>query len=62
LKKEGRVYAIVVPRDSQWVVTTGGDGDHGELKSCEVEIGMIRTSRGFSMKISCIDISADNTS
>jgi WD40 repeat protein len=44
---EGRVYAMVVSRDSQWVVTAGGDGDHGELKSCKVEIGMIRTSRGL---------------
>jgi WD40 repeat protein len=52
---------VAVSRDGQWVVTTGGDGDHEQLKACEVETGIIKTFGGHSMKISCVDISVDNT-
>jgi WD40 repeat protein len=58
---DGRVYAVAVSRDGRWAVTCGGDGNHGELKACEVEIGIVKTFEGHSREITCIDISADNT-
>ncbi|KAG2069004.1 WD40 repeat-like protein [Suillus decipiens] len=57
---EGKVYAVAVSMDGRWVVTGGGDYDHGELKVCEAETGIIKTFVGHSKKISCIDISADS--
>ncbi|KAG1807285.1 uncharacterized protein BJ212DRAFT_756760 [Suillus subaureus] len=56
------VWAVAVSRDGRWVVTGGRDssGDHAELKACKVETGIVRTFKG-SWKITCIDISVDNT-
>ncbi|KAG2335820.1 WD40 repeat-like protein, partial [Suillus weaverae] len=56
---EGRVWAVAVSRDGRWVVT--GGGWNGELKACEVETGIVKTFKGHSREIFCIDISADNT-
>jgi WD40 repeat protein len=59
---KGRVVnAVAVSRDGRWVVTASGDGDRGELKVCEVETGIVKTFKGHSNWITCIDISADNT-
>ncbi|KIK33107.1 hypothetical protein CY34DRAFT_100201, partial [Suillus luteus UH-Slu-Lm8-n1] len=60
---EGRVWAVAVSRDGRWVATGGGDWNPvaAELKVCEVETGIVKTFKGHSEEISCIDISADNT-
>ncbi|KAG2341993.1 kinase-like protein [Suillus weaverae] len=57
------VHAVGVSRDGRWVVTGGGDftTDHGELEASDVESGMVRTFKGHSAKITCIDISVDST-
>ncbi|KAG1779641.1 WD40-repeat-containing domain protein [Suillus placidus] len=57
------VHAVGVSRDGRWVVTGGGDftTDHGELEASGVESGMVRTFKGHSAKITCIDISVDST-
>ncbi|KAG2738713.1 WD40 repeat-like protein [Suillus brevipes Sb2] len=60
------VLAVAVSSDSRWVVTGGGDWEvpysvHAELKVCEVETGTMRKLQGHSLKINCIDISANNT-
>ncbi|KIK32980.1 hypothetical protein CY34DRAFT_813935 [Suillus luteus UH-Slu-Lm8-n1] len=55
---EGRVWAVAVSRNGRWVAT---GGDNKELKVCEVETGIVKTFKGHSDTISCIDISADNT-
>ncbi|KAG2343547.1 WD40 repeat-like protein [Suillus weaverae] len=57
---EGMVWAVAVSRDGRWVVTGGGDLN-GELKACEVETGIVKTFKGHSDEINCVDISADNT-
>ncbi|KAG2336713.1 WD40 repeat-like protein [Suillus weaverae] len=56
---EGMVSAVAVSRDGRWVVT--GGGWNGELKTCEVETGIVKTFKGHSREIICVDISADNT-
>jgi WD40 repeat protein len=60
---EGRVYGVVVSRDGRWAVTCGENADREELKACEVETGIAKTFEGHSRarRITCIDISADNT-
>jgi WD40 repeat protein len=58
LKEE--IWAVGVSRDSRWVVTAG-DGNHAELKVCEVETGIVKKLQGHSWTINCIDISEDNT-
>jgi WD40 repeat protein len=61
---EEQVQAVGVSKDSQWVVTGGGDwksGDSAELKVCDVETGTMKNLQGHSQMINCIDISADNT-
>ncbi|KAG1760178.1 WD40-repeat-containing domain protein [Suillus occidentalis] len=55
---EGRVFAVAVSRNGRWVATGGYSG---ELKVCEVETGIVKTFKGHSRTITCIDISADNT-
>ncbi|KIK32439.1 hypothetical protein CY34DRAFT_101506 [Suillus luteus UH-Slu-Lm8-n1] len=58
---EGNVYAVAVSRNGRWVATGGGDGGYGgELKVCEVETGIVKTFKGHSNRVTCIDISADN--
>ncbi|KIK35486.1 hypothetical protein CY34DRAFT_16976 [Suillus luteus UH-Slu-Lm8-n1] len=52
------VFAVAVSRDSRWVVTGGGSA---ELKVCEVKTGVAKNLQGHSQRISCIDISEDNT-
>ncbi|KAJ8585770.1 WD40 repeat-like protein [Rhizopogon salebrosus TDB-379] len=54
------VYAVAVSRDGRWVVTAGGDEERGELKTCEVETGMVKKFQGHSRVINCIDISEDS--
>ncbi|OAX44075.1 WD40 repeat-like protein [Rhizopogon vinicolor AM-OR11-026] len=56
---EHQLKAVAVSRDSRWVVTAGGNNEHGELKAWEVETGIVKTFHGHSQKINCIDISAD---
>ncbi|KAG1752441.1 quinon protein alcohol dehydrogenase-like superfamily [Suillus paluster] len=58
---EQDVRVVAVSRDGQWVVTAGGDDDHGELKAYEVETGIVKTFQGHSKRITCIDISMDST-
>jgi WD40 repeat protein len=57
---ERNVRAVAVSRDGRWVITAGGE-EHGELKACEVETGIVKKFRGHSQQINCIDISADST-
>jgi WD40 repeat protein len=58
---EGYVCVVAVSRNGRWVATGGGDGSRGEVKVCEVETGIVKTFKGHSRAIFCIDISADNT-
>jgi WD40 repeat protein len=58
---EWDVYAVAVSRDGRWVVTAGGDHEHAELKACGVETGIVKTFKGHSERINCIDICADST-
>ncbi|KIK33803.1 hypothetical protein CY34DRAFT_98985, partial [Suillus luteus UH-Slu-Lm8-n1] len=58
---EGRVNAVAVSRNGQWVATGGGDDDRVELQACEVETGIVKTFKGHSDHINSIDISTDNT-
>jgi WD40 repeat protein len=55
------VRAVAVSRDGRWVITAGGVDEHGELKACEVETGIVKTFKGHSRQINSIDISADST-
>ena len=60
---EREVWAVAVSSDSRWVIVGGGDRDRndvGELKACEVETGMMKTFKGHSKIVSCIDVSVDN--
>jgi WD40 repeat protein len=57
---EEEVSAVAVSMDGRWVVTGGGDLGCSELKACEVETGIIKTFKGHSLRINCIDISPDN--
>ena len=57
------VCVVAVSRDSQWVITGGGDchsDDPGELKACDVETGMMKTFKGHSSVVGCIDVSMDS--
>ncbi|KIK34258.1 hypothetical protein CY34DRAFT_813050 [Suillus luteus UH-Slu-Lm8-n1] len=54
---EGFVHAVAVSRNGRWVATAGADG---ELRACEVETGIVKTFKGHSQMIECIDISADS--
>ncbi|KAG2744610.1 WD40 repeat-like protein [Suillus brevipes Sb2] len=55
------VLAVAVSRNSRWVVIAGGDDGRAELKVCEVETGIVKKLQGHSQRITCIDISDDNT-
>ncbi|KAG1728241.1 hypothetical protein EDD22DRAFT_961087 [Suillus occidentalis] len=55
---EKEVHAVAVSRNGRWIAT---GSDSGELKACEVETGIVKTFEGHSLRITCIDISADNT-
>ncbi|KAG1753100.1 WD40-repeat-containing domain protein [Suillus occidentalis] len=57
---KGWVCAVAVSKNGRWVATGGGDWKSGELKVCEVETGIVKTFKGHSLRITCIDISADN--
>ncbi|KIK46553.1 hypothetical protein CY34DRAFT_772271 [Suillus luteus UH-Slu-Lm8-n1] len=57
---EGDVCAVAVSRNGRWVATGGGYDDRRELRACEVETGIVKTFKGHSRRIYCIDISADN--
>ncbi|OAX33528.1 WD40 repeat-like protein [Rhizopogon vinicolor AM-OR11-026] len=60
---EEEVWAVVVSRDGRWVVPGGGNLSSdvpGELKTCEVETGMVKTLQGHSRTVTCIEISMDN--
>jgi WD40 repeat protein len=59
---------VEVSRNGRWVATAiAGWPDneevcHGaELKTCEVETGIVKTFKGHSRSVSCIDMSEDNT-
>jgi WD40 repeat protein len=53
--------SAAVSRNGRWVATGGGEWNRAELKACEVETGIVKTFKGHSNFINCIDISADNT-
>jgi len=57
---EHGVHAVVVSRDGRWVITAGGDVEHGKLKGREVETGIVKKFQGHSSQITCIDVSPDN--
>ncbi|OJA15168.1 hypothetical protein AZE42_10082 [Rhizopogon vesiculosus] len=57
---EHGVHAVVVSRDGRWVITAGGDVEHGKLKGREVETGVVKKFQGHSSQITCIDVSPDN--
>jgi tricorn protease-like protein len=52
------VYAVTVSRDGRYVISGGG---RGELKACEVKTRMMKSFKGHSQAINCVDISADST-
>jgi WD40 repeat protein len=54
------VRVVAVSMDGRWVITGGGDDEHGELKACEIETGIVKTFKGHSEEINCIDICADS--
>jgi WD40 repeat protein len=58
---EWEVKVVAVSRNGQWVITAGGDHEHGELKANEVETGIVNIFKGHSEEIICVDICADNT-
>jgi WD40 repeat protein len=58
---EWTVRAVAVSRDGRWVITAGGEYEHGELKACEIETGIVKTFKGHSQWVECIDICADST-
>jgi WD40 repeat protein len=55
---EGSVWEVAVSRNGRWVAT--GGGGRGELQVREVETGIVKTFKGHSSTITCIDISADS--
>jgi len=55
---EENLYLAEISRDSQWVMTAGGDEEYLELKAYEIETGIVKTFQD-SRIIRCIDISAD---
>ncbi|KAG1811643.1 WD40-repeat-containing domain protein [Suillus variegatus] len=61
---EGEVEAVArsvaVSRDGRWLVTGGGNWESGDLKTCEVETGIVKRLEGHSLWINCIDISMDS--
>jgi WD40 repeat protein len=57
---EWNIGAVAVSRDGRWVITAGGDEKRGVLKACKVETGMVKTFKGHSRAITCIDISEDS--
>ncbi|KAJ8590739.1 WD40 repeat-like protein, partial [Rhizopogon salebrosus TDB-379] len=61
------VTAVAISRDGRWVITASGDrfkAGHdpvnAELKSCEVDTGIMRSFEGHSRIITCVDISANS--
>jgi WD40 repeat protein len=58
---EEEVSATAVLGNGRWVITGGGNLRSAELKACEVETGIVKKFQGHSLRISCIDISVDNT-
>ncbi|KAJ8579933.1 WD40 repeat-like protein, partial [Rhizopogon salebrosus TDB-379] len=58
---EWHVEAVAVSRNGRWVITASGDYAHWELKAREVETGIVKTFKGHSQRINCIDICADST-
>ncbi|KIK43128.1 hypothetical protein CY34DRAFT_59248, partial [Suillus luteus UH-Slu-Lm8-n1] len=59
---EWMVVAVAVSRNGRWVATGGINWNtmDPELKACEVETGIVKTFKGHSDEIACIDISADS--
>ncbi|KIK32054.1 hypothetical protein CY34DRAFT_40282, partial [Suillus luteus UH-Slu-Lm8-n1] len=53
------VWAVAVSRNGKWVATGGGDRERAKLEVCEVETGIVKTFKGHSWRITCIDISAE---
>ncbi|KAG2063765.1 WD40 repeat-like protein [Suillus decipiens] len=58
---EENIRAVAVSRNGQWSVTSGGDYHRPMLKAWEVETGTVKIFEGHSWRITCVDISADNT-
>lgn len=42
----GRIYVVAPSRDSRWVVTGVVEDNCGELKTCEVEMGIVTKFEG----------------
>ncbi|KAG2356951.1 quinon protein alcohol dehydrogenase-like superfamily, partial [Suillus spraguei] len=61
---EQGVFAVAVSKDGRWIITAGGDFDHGgpgEIKAYEVETGIMKTFRGHERMVTCIDSSTNST-
>ncbi|KAJ8589985.1 YVTN repeat-like/Quino protein amine dehydrogenase [Rhizopogon salebrosus TDB-379] len=57
------IWAVAVSRDGRWVVTSMGEasGDPPwDIKACDVETGVVKTFKGHSPGIICMDISVDS--
>ena len=61
---EKEVSAVAASRDGRWVITAGGnhwdDSDPVELKAWEIKTRIMKTLKGHSQAVTCIDISADS--
>jgi len=60
---EQEINSVAVSRDGRWVITGSGDEDHGELKACDVETGIVKIFEGHleGIALACMDVSEDGT-
>ncbi|KAG1870955.1 hypothetical protein C8R48DRAFT_65800 [Suillus tomentosus] len=58
---EEEAVAVAVSRDGGLVVTSGGFWTGLTLRACKVGTGIVKTFKGHSDCVLCIDISMDNT-
>jgi WD40 repeat protein len=58
------IKAVAVSRDGRWVINIIGEDPSGDrpggIKVCNVETGVVKTFKGHSPGIICIDISVDS--
>jgi WD40 repeat protein len=61
---EEEVNAVAVSRDGRWLITgterDDNDPTNVELKGREIKTGIMKTFKGHSGRVTCIDISADS--
>jgi hypothetical protein len=55
---ENAVWAVAVSRDGQWFFfAADSDRSRRELtQACKVETGIVKTFKGRSLRINCVDI------